>query len=681
GEVRDLQYTKYATRILLHYTDEDDRGPRRRYDGYNYDYNTRSYKERYTHFDNMSNYWMIYYILFRNSRRYSHWRDDAEWRCTGDYKPGDPKPDLREDAFPGLWNNAPDDLAELLRHSRCRQVVEFAVRAFRTNSKRQAHIDTELIVSLLTRPYEIANEFGLELARELPTGETPDGALLMALLNCQLEEAVSLGLEWINAHRTHYLSQPDFVLDLLLSKQPVIRTWATNHLHPGTMPLEVAGPVMEKVLAHVSGLSAADETAEAHNADVHELGKVVLSVFAPLVPKLPGRFLEPLLSHGLSEVMLFGGKLLLQNEKAVDMLDNAVFERYIRHALPEVRSMGMALFGLLPVEALKERKDIVGSLCVSEHAEVREQVGPILAKLTAADPAFAKGLIELFVPAMWRKERTEGVHKTMLELMRTSLKDFLGEIPEKWIWKLVHCDYRPGQELGADLLMTRVDWAQVPVADIVKLGSHEIIVLREAVWKYYEANVGRMKYERDAALRLLDASWDDSRDFALDYFRKHYTDEDWTPELLIGIVDNVKEALQAYGRELITRFFQSDHGPEYMAKLSQHPKSAVQLFVTNYLERFASGNPDKIRSLDMYFTSVLSQVNKGRVAKERVFEFLRKEALADIDIAAFVQPLIHRISATIGVRDKALCIRFLAELQAKHPQLSSGITLKDFETV
>jgi hypothetical protein len=127
--------------------------------------------------------------------------------------------------------------------------------------------------------------------------------------------------------------------------------------------------------------------------------------------------------------------------------------------------------------------------------------------------------------------------------------------------------------------------------------------------------------------------------------------------------------VQAFGRELLQRFFQQSQGPHYLATLSEHPSIHVQLFVTNFLEQHAGGQRDRILALRDYFVSVLSQVNRARTAKDRVLEFLLRESLKDDAVATMVAEVFTRISLTIVTRDRSDLIKAMIAMQAAFPQL------------
>lgn len=120
---------------------------------------------------------------------------------------------------------------------------------------------------------------------------------------------------------------------------------------------------------------------------------------------------------------------------------------------------------------------------------------------------------------------------------------------------------------------------------------------------------------------------------------------------------------------MITRFFHEAQGPDYLLRLSEHPSADLQLFASNFLERYAAGSDERLFRLRPYFLGVLSRVNRGRVAKARVLAFLEREALARREAAVFVADLLIRQSLTIAVGDRAACIAALLAIHRAYPDL------------
>jgi hypothetical protein len=91
-------------------------------------------------------------------------------------------------------------------------------------------------------------------------------------------------------------------------------------------------------------------------------------------------------------------------------------------------------------------------------------------------------------------------------------------------------------------------------------------------------------------------------------------------------------------------FFSENYGQEYLLKFSEHPSSDMQIFVTNYLENYAADNCDRLLELTPYFITVLSRVNKGTIAKKRIFKFLDTEAQKSETAAKIVAEIIRPLA-------------------------------------
>jgi hypothetical protein len=108
---------------------------------------------------------------------------------------------------------------------------------------------------------------------------------------------------------------------------------------------------------------------------------------------------------------------------------------------------------------------------------------------------------------------------------------------------------------------------------------------------------------------------------------------------------------------------------EYLLKFSEHPATDMQLFASQYLEEYAAGNPARLAELAPYFGRVLAQVNRARVAKERIFDFLSAEAMKSSTAARLVVEVLTRQSVSIAVGEKARSIETLLQIHHRYPEL------------
>jgi len=143
--------------------------------------------------------------------------------------------------------------------------------------------------------------------------------------------------------------------------------------------------------------------------------------------------------------------------------------------------------------------------------------------------------------------------------------------------------------------------------------------------------------------------------------------------------DSVLPDIEAYGRDMIARYFQDERGPEYLLKLSQHPTVNMQLFASNLLERFAADRFDRLASLQYYFRSVLTRVNRGSVVKRRVYSFLSAEGMKSEEAAAFVCSILSDVSATSLISEKARCIEIMLRIKSVY-EVKIPVIQREFET-
>jgi len=270
-------------------------------------------------------------------------------------------------------------------------------------------------------------------------------------------------------------------------------------------------------------------------------------------------------------------------------------------------------------------------------------------------------------PLLFRAEHEPGQGDELVEFFRRHPRH--DAFDKDTVWRLLQAQALAAQRVGALSLQGRPA-QQFSVRQWARLGQHADLSARQFAYAAYESHEGEIKQHTRDALRILDSKWEDARAFGFKYFRERYGDADWSPEYIIGICDSTLPDVQAYGRELLQRFFQQQQGPQYLAALSEHPSINVQMFVSSFLENHATGQRDRILALRGYFVTVLSQVNKARVTKDRVLEFLLRESLRDGEVANMVGEIFTRVSLTVVRKDRSQLLTALIALQNAFPNLA-----------
>lgn len=671
GKAGDTKYAEMAQGVLLPFTDDDAGSPYHRTE-YIYDGNWRYVGTRITHYDAYSDYLAFNFILYGNSPRYEFRTGAKSWSCRSSWKPGDPVPETREESFPELWETAPSALLNLLDKSRCLRIHEFAVKAFRSVPDYVARAEVEHIIFMLERPYAVTNRLGLELAEKKYSRHDPDKSLVSALLRSSLEDARKTAKKWIAQDTRFFLQDTAFACGLIVSRHKDVRDWARSTV----TSFYFMGPEAEALVARVISEIMALAPEEGADDLARDAGEILLLAFPDALSGIGMDILADLAGHSVAEVQLFAGKVLLRHRAKPEDIPEKLLSALLNAASESVRGIGVQVLGKWPDSALLEKRSILTSFCISEFESVRQAVKPIVGRLAAANREFAEESVRLLSSVLLFKESAEGVHKDLYSLFTEKLEESLSVIDRKTGWRMVRSKYPYANRLGLTLFEKFSGMYALTTREAVEIANHDMLGIRKFARNFYQINAARIKEEKKDALGILDSDWEDTRLFAFDYFRKNFHAEDWTPELLVSLCDSVREDVQAFGREMVTAFFEDDRGPDYLLKLSQHPSADLQLFASNYLERYASDDFEKLTRLEPYFTTVLSQVNRARVAKTRILAFLRKEALKNEAAARIAARILTRLSLTIAKTDKAACIETLLEICKRYPDIETPIEVR-----
>jgi predicted DNA-binding WGR domain protein len=661
-------FVRMAVGVLLPYSDNDAQ-PARTASTYDYEAD----RMRRTHYDTFAPFLAFNYLLYANSPRYEPGRAGRAWRCQRNYQPGKPEPVMREEAFPELWDREPHGLLHLLSDSACAPVHAFAAKALRANERFCEQLDTSALAMLLSRPYQPTARLGLDLARRRYDPRQPDHELIGALLDAEIEEARIQGREWIEANRRHFIEDTGFVVRVIMNRHADVRIWARRLLATTLLPSAQTEALIARV---ISALLALDHRAEGSVEIAADTAQTLIEAVAQPLRTLGMEVIRDLLRHELAPLQALAGKILLGHSSRAEDVPEDILTALLEAATPEVRTSGVRLFGSLPDSVLIGRRETFLVLCLSPLADLRQTVRPVVARLAAQDTEFATELAASLIPHLLRKERHEGMHADLLKILKEDLTAAVRALDKETIWWLLNGKTRASGELGEWLLRECLVADDLSVKQLARLMNHENVVVRQTARELCRQSVERFETHLGDGLGILDSKWEDTRAFAFEFFESHFGAKHWTPTLLVSVCDSVRPDIQQFGRRLITRFFEDASGSEYLLKLSEHPSEDMQLFATNYLERFAAGDSGRILALSPYFAAVLSRVNRARVAKDRILRFLRAEALRNEEIARIVGELLARISATMAIGDRAACLEAMVEIRQVAPNVALPVTVK-----
>lgn len=660
GEASSPAYVRMATGVLLPFTDEDAE--------------VVFESEHGRIWDEYGGYCAFSHVLFDGSPRYESARSSMRFR--GQWRPGMPAPEVREEAFPALWDRTPGALLHVLDESRCALVHAFAARALEAQKTFLARLDADALAMLLLAPYDVTAKLGWKLASARYLTEEPPEEVLVALAGSRVAQARSDAWRRLENGGARHLANTALVAAIVASPQAETRAFARRWLVGAPMGEDSARILIGRLLAHLEGMEESQsEIAQDVVATLaHCFGNQLRIVQLPIV--------RDLLRHRLVPLVVLGAEILLARQQQGLEIEPDVLVRLVGSPHEEVRRVGVRIVGAFPDHRLEQIPDVLVALASHVLPDLRAQIRPVLERLVAGRPAFALLLGQALVDVLVAPEAAPGVHADVLSfLLSKDVRPALSALEKHRVLALLRARSSQAQQLGGVLLPTNVVPEELTPRQVVGLASHELLAVRRAAWGFFERLLPRFQADMETTVRLLDGKWADSRQYFAQVFRDpaKLGPEQLTPRVLVAVCDSALPEVQQLGRELITARFDEAHGPEYLLKLSEHPSEALQLFATNYLERFASGNQERLEKLEPYFVSVLSRVNKGRVAKDRVLAFLAKEGSRSLEAAQLVGRIATRQSLTIAATDRARLVEILLELARAYPALSLPIARKPIE--
>ncbi|WP_291728748.1 WGR domain-containing protein, partial [Bernardetia sp.] len=592
----------------------------------------------------------------------------------------------RTEFFPEKWDALPEAYIQLLAEAKLDMIHEFAYKNLKRHDQYEelvAKFDVKLLKKLLASESQIPAFFGVEICKE-KLEQNFDKELTLLLLNSKVEEGRKLAQEIIEKNASSFTEDVNFTLfvsELIFNQYADIRSWVNEFLQKITLSSDKWKIVVGKAISEMLGTNNSED--QYYSTEILKDAQNVLKTNAKTVLENVGwNIVLELLEDKILQNQVFASDILLIKSKLIKATDIpfSILNGFFESNSEKIRANGMEIFSNYPASFLLEAHELLGNMLVSPHQNLRSSAREIVIKLVQDNvnqnskegKEFAESIVTKLVVSLRKKDPEEikieelsklqnvnnserqsnvsslvqpSVHKEIAKLLINHFDKYLAQITLKTTLNLLHGNYREGQFVGFHILknhiVTNKEKEEISMRQLVALANHELLEIRHWTLEYYQNTLARIRYEREESLRILDAKWDDVREKAMAFFRENFTESDWDVDSLVSIADSVRPDVEAFGKELITKFFKNEDGEKYLTMLSQHPSNSMQLFATNYLERFATGNLKRLKEMEFYFRCVLMQVNKGRIAKNRVLDFLEKEAFASKETAFWLVPLLN----------------------------------------
>lgn len=664
GEQETPEFCDLAINILQHYQDAETTRQEESIGRYSYT-NGRSHYQRtdYYFYNTICFPWLT--ISWENHHVKALWKKNS-FRINQVY--------LRnQKPFPFIknWHDHPAQVVQLLVACQSEAVAAFALRILEGHAAETQLITKDIFIQLLKSPLKTVADYALTHIQTFFNPRQPEWAILSTFIQTPNEKVRTYFKHIIEQHPTIYYNHTQLIEGAALSLQPEIAEWFQAKGTQFDLRENKKTRIFEDLIYKIQSLKKEEEA--------QLLYKNSQAFFASQMAQMALPKAMDLLAHPLENVQLLGAGILLSQKEKIAEIDETAILKMMESSFLIIRIKGMELFGAMPIELLLKKKDVLVNMAISKDPEMRAAIQPILAKTANGKSEWATQLLQFFIPILLQKETYEGLHADTLELLVNHLGNHLEHLPSVLNWKLIQSHYREANLLGMELLQYQ-DFSKAALSDIISLANHEMPTIRQYCFDYFNENIGRIRYESAESLRLLDAKWEDSRQFGFTFFEQHFKGGDWTPELLVSTCDSTRPDVQEFGKKMIVKFFDDGKGEAYLMQLSQHPNVSLQLFATNYLQDFAAGKSENFIRLKPYFKTVLCQLYKGGATKKRIFNFMEKEALDNKEIAKHTIEILNEVSLTMAIRDKARCIQVLYSIKRAYPSLESVLNIETVST-
>ncbi len=659
GQANDSNYVPLAAELLMNVKDEDGGTPRELpiYRWARVDGRWQNQLVATNRYDRFASFLAFNHILFGGGDDYRLAPSRRVW-----LKINEPR-GQRSESFPHLWDQKPEYAWQLLKGSACEWVHRFARRVLKDHASFCDTLDLVDVCTLLQSRYDETCEFALQwIKTKLAGARHIDDELLLALLSSALPDAQSLGLEYLDI-RSVSRNEALLAKIILIPHQKVIQ-----HVLEASAQLSLTARDQESIL-----LSIIREMQRGMSEEQGEhVAEFAIRYLAEGIQRLSLAQIDNIISRDDFGSQLLGARLLAAYDIRFSEIPRTLLDRLHDSQLLSVQAIATSLLNKQSDEELAVQMPYIVDLYQKESEASGKALLNILQRLARTQ---ADELLQCLMSLLFKTEPREGQHQEVIGFIQAHLSNALQLLNKDVLWRLLQAKTNAAQQVGA-LALAYKQAGDFSVKQWALMSYHCDVSVREYGFEAYRQNVVRIKRHTRDALRIIESPWEDAKHFGFEFFREQYQQHEWSVEAIIFICDSVQDDVQRYGRELLQTYFEQNQGPEYLEKLSQHPSANVQLFVSSFLQDHASGSPDRILALRHYFKTMLTQVNRGRICKDRVTQFLLQEAQKNRPVAEMAMDLFAEVSLTVVHKDKAALITGMLQLQRLYPDLPCPLSAK-----
>lgn len=618
GERGSADYVHFATNVLLLYDDQD---------GMTYKYfepTERRWIPSYTRL------WLMNHLLYHHSKRFNY-RSSKYWQDQGVDSYPLVLPTEREEAFPGLWDQHPDQLFRLLNESTVDPIMQFAGRALRQgNPDFVRQLSQAQLNDMLDSNYSVRRSFAAGALLDRLDPDRPAFAVWFPLMFSNDPEVRLEAKQFVERYADRWSAEQVESLIFSCNQYLTEQGQVPNRLIQDL--IEVFRSSLQSKISQLATMKLAQMFFRSPSTDLQVFAAFILSKISFEKSPFHAKELLPFLHSEHTAVYQAAEKLLVAHRAALQI----------------------------------DADWYVDWICASD-----EQHRPFILSYLQEEPkeweTFASQLTQKLWQYMLRSDGSEQVQAFILtDLMKGLLSEQLQSTSLDRILSLLEHQKTEYQEFAVDLIrLTQLDPDRLSFQHLLAMAHNRVAAVRAEARRLITAVPERVS--ADWLYNLVETDWTDTREWMFDYIRKLPLGR-VTPELIYGLIDTARRDVQQFAMNLVEMHQDQLDMKELMLRGSEHPHLIVQEYVISLADR-VTWDREVLQNMELFLRTVLLRVNQGRKAKKMALVWLQNLCMQSRDLAEVGVPILIDVARNQGARDFEKVLRILTQIKMKYPDM------------
>lgn len=322
----------------------------------------------------------------------------------------------------------------------------------------------------------------------------------------------------------------------------------------------------------------------------------------------------------------------------------------------------------------------LAAMSASEYENVAQDTQEFVQKLIVQGDSKTKILLGQFILYVGKTEITSEFRAWLLKIFNDADQFMWNQVEPELIFKLARNPQQDLQLFGILMILNRGE--ELPSYDVLAtVADADSGVIRQKLLQL----LGQMKTlieNPDALLPILESDFDDLYQGAIQIFEDCPASMEKKVFAAEAFAHSPVERVQAYGMDLLDRFFTEGLPDDILIRLIEHPSNAVRTRIAHHLgnlvKEVIGQSPDlEVQTshelLKQYFRTILFTPHRGRIAKDKVVELVGKLALSSTSLASWAKDQLQEMTLSNVKRDRTQAFLQLAKVEETSKETESNI--------